>query len=170
MIRTAIITLSDKGFKGEREDLTGKVLREYIENHKEYKMEYYRLLPDDYNNIVRELEFLADNDMVDLVITNGGTGFSKRDVTPEATIIAMEREVPGIAEYMRMKSMEITPKGMLSRGVCGIRKNTVFLNLPGSPKGAIENLSFVIDTLIHGIEILKGEASECAEPMEEEKR
>ncbi|MGL4308297.1 MogA/MoaB family molybdenum cofactor biosynthesis protein [Cetobacterium sp. SF1] len=165
MIRVAILTMSDKGSRGEREDKTGHVLREYIETKENYKVKYYRMLPDDYSSIVRELELIADADMADLIITNGGTGFSTRDVTPEATTTACERMAPGVAEYMRMKSLEITPKAMLSRGVCGIRKGTLIVNLPGSPKGALENLSFVIDTLVHGIEILKGSASECAEPM-----
>nr|WP_307775116.1 MogA/MoaB family molybdenum cofactor biosynthesis protein [uncultured Cetobacterium sp.] len=165
MIRVAIITLSDKGSKGERVDVTGEKLKEMFERHSSYETVYYNLLPDTFNVIKGELERLCDHDIADLVITNGGTGFSKRDVTPEATLAVIEREAPGVAEYMRLKSFEITPKAMLSRARCGIRKGSIIVNLPGSPKGATENLGFIIDPLIHGIEILKGEAVECATPM-----
>lgn len=161
MIRVAILTLSDKGSKGERVDITGEELKKMIEAHDEYEFSYYNLLPDDKEMMVEELKSLCERD-IDLILTNGGTGFSKRDITPEATLEVIEREIPGVAEYMRYKSFEITPKAMLSRGRCGIRKNTIILNLPGSPKGAKENFSFVIDHLKHGVEILKGEATECA--------
>lgn len=169
MIRVGIVTLSDKGAKGERIDITGEKLKEFFNLHEKYEVVYYNLLADDFESIKEELIKLSDNEMVDFIVTNGGTGFSKRDVTPEATLEVIEREIPGVPEYMRMKSCEITPKGMLSRSRCGIRRNTVILNLPGSPKGAIENLSFVAETLVHGIEILKGEAQECATPMKEGK-
>lgn len=165
MIKVAIITLSDKGSRGERVDKTGEILKDFINKHEAYEVGYYKMLPDDYGAIREELMLLADSGLADLIITNGGTGLSKRDVTPEATLSVIEREVQGVAEYMRHKSFEITPKAMLSRARCGIRKNAVILNLPGSPKGALENLSFVIDSLVHGIEILKGEATECAVPM-----
>ena len=165
MIRVAIITLSDKGSRGERVDVTGEKLKEIFENHSSYENVYYNMLPDTYEEIVEELKKLADEDVADLIVTNGGTGFSKRDVTPEATLAVIEREAPGVAEYMRVKSFEITAKAMLSRARCGIRKGSLILNLPGSPKGATENLNFVIDALVHGIEILKGKAIECATPM-----
>lgn len=165
MIKVGIITLSDKGFIGERVDITGDKLKEMILNHKDYEFIYYNLLPDTKEIIERELKELCDNKVVDLILTNGGTGFSKRDVTPEATLDIIEKNAPGISEYMRMKSFEITPKAMLSRGVSGIREETLIINLPGSPKGATENFSFVIDSLKHGIEILKGSATECATPI-----
>lgn len=165
MIRVAIVTLSDKGSRGERVDITGEKLKEVFEKHLTYEVVYYNMLPDSYDEICQELIKLADGDIADLIITNGGTGFSKRDVTPEATLSVIEREAPGVAEYMRAKSFEITPKAILSRARCGIRKESIILNLPGSPKGAIENLNFVIEPLVHGIEILKGATVECATPI-----
>lgn len=165
MFKVAIITLSDKGYEGDREDITGKKLQEYVESTGLYEVVRYTLIKDDKDMLANELIDICDNNQADLVLTNGGTGFSKRDVTPEGTKAVIEREVPGISEYMRMKSSEITKKAILSRGISGIRKSTIIINLPGSPKGAIENLSFVIDTIDHGIDILKGEASECATPI-----
>ena len=162
MFKVAIVTLSDKGHIGEREDKTGKKLKEYIEKDDKYKVVKYDLIKDDKDMLKSILVDICDNNIADLVLTNGGTGFSKRDITPEATKEVIEKEIPGISEYMRMKSCEITKKAILSRGVSGIRNNSIIINLPGSPKGAIENLSFVIDSLEHGIEILKGEARECA--------
>lgn len=162
MYTVAIITLSDKGYEGQREDLTGPKIKEYIEETNRYNVVSYRLLKDDSQMLQEELIKICDNEIADLVLTNGGTGFSKRDITPEATKLIIEKEIPGISEYMRMKSSEITKKAILSRGVSGIRKNSLIINLPGSPKGAIENLSFVMDTLDHGIDILKGQATECA--------
>ncbi|GAA0178766.1 molybdopterin adenylyltransferase [Clostridium sediminicola] len=161
MIKTAILTISDKGSKGEREDVTGPSVKKTLSPN-EYYVDYYKIIPDELNIIVKELQYLCDNSKVDLVLTNGGTGFSKRDITPEATQKVIEKYVPGISEAMRMKSLDITPKAMLSRGISGIRNNTLIINLPGSPKAAIENLNFVLPALKHGIEILKGEASECA--------
>ncbi|WMJ79734.1 MogA/MoaB family molybdenum cofactor biosynthesis protein [Clostridium sp. MB40-C1] len=161
MIRTAILTISDKGSKGERVDSTGTVLKELLEKE-EYKVEYYNIIPDEMDEIVEELIKASDDLKVDLILTNGGTGFSKRDITPEATIKVIKKQVPGIPEAMRLNSLKITPKAMLSRAVAGIRNKTLIINLPGSPKGAVENLQAVLPALKHGIEILKGEASECA--------
>ena len=162
MFKVAIVTLSDKGYEGQREDLTGPKLKEYVQSNELYKVVSYTLIKDDSEMLQNELIRICDNNIADLVLTNGGTGFSKRDITPEATKAVLEKEIPGISEYMRMKSSEITKKAILSRGISGIRNNSIIINLPGSPKGAIENLSFVIDSLDHGIEILKGEATECA--------
>ena len=162
MFKVAIITLSDKGYEGQREDLTGPKLKEYVQSNELYKVVSYTLIKDDIEMLQNELIRICDNNIADLVLTNGGTGFSKRDITPEATKAVLENEIPGISEYMRMKSSEITKKAILSRGVSGIRNNSIIINLPGSPKGAVENLSFVMDSLDHGIEILKGEATECA--------
>jgi molybdenum cofactor synthesis domain-containing protein len=162
LIKVAIITMSDKGYRGERVDETGPLLKKYVEENKNFEVCYTSLLPDDREMIKKELIHITDNSLADLILTNGGTGFSQRDITPEATMEVIEREVPGVPEYMRLRSFEITKKAMLSRSKCGIRKGSLILNLPGSPKGALENLSFVLETLIHGIEILKGDANECA--------
>lgn len=161
MIKAAILTISDKGSRGEREDGTGPAIRKILEND-DYKIEYYKIIPDEKDIIEKELIYLSDELKVELVMTNGGTGFSERDVTPEATRNVIEKYVPGIGEAMRLKSLEITPKAMLSRAIAGIRKKTLIINLPGSPKAAVENLGFVMPALKHGIEIMIGKASECA--------
>jgi molybdopterin adenylyltransferase len=160
MIKTAIITISDKGSRGERADGTGPAIRSTLEN-KGFFIEYYNMIPDELLDIEKELIYLSDELHVDLVLTNGGTGFSQRDVTPEATKNVIEKFVPGFGEVMRMKSLEITPKAMLSRATSGIRGKTLIINLPGSPKAAVENLEYILAALPHGIEILKGDASEC---------
>ncbi|GAE02447.1 molybdopterin biosynthesis enzyme Mog [Clostridium botulinum B str. Osaka05] len=161
MIKTAIVTISDKGSKGERKDETGKVLQDILEKEG-YKVEEYKIIPDEINIISKELIKLCDEKKVNLIITNGGTGFSKRDVTPEATERVIEKHVPGFGEAMRASSLSITPKAILSRGIVGIRKDSLIINLPGSPKAAVENLQAVLGAIPHGIEILLGEASECA--------
>lgn len=161
MINTAILTISDKGARGERVDGTGSAIKNVLEG-RGYNIGYYKIVPDEMQDIEKELTYMCDELKVDLVLTNGGTGFSARDITPEATRNIIEKYVPGIGEAMRMKSLEITPKAMLSRGISGIRRQTLIINLPGSPKGAVENLQFVLSAIPHGISILKGEASECA--------
>ncbi|GAA0062514.1 molybdopterin adenylyltransferase [Clostridium sp. CTA-1] len=161
MIKTAIVTISDKSSKGERKDETGKVLQDILEKEG-YKVEEYKIIPDEINIISEELIKLCDEKKVNLIITNGGTGFSKRDVTPEATEKVIEKHVPGFGEAMRASSLSITPKAILSRGIAGIRKDSLIINLPGSPKAAVENLQAVLGAIPHGIEILLGEASECA--------
>ena len=160
MIKTAILTISDKGSRGERVDATGPAIRNEL-GVNEYSISFYKIVPDEKQEIEKELIHLCDELKVDLILTNGGTGFSKRDVTPEATQNVIEKYVPGIGEAMRMKSLAITPKAMLSRGISGIRGETLIINLPGSPKGAVENLQFVLPAIPHGIAILIGEASEC---------
>lgn len=166
MIETAVITISDKGSQGKRIDKTGPEIENTLDRSK-YNIAYYSIIPDEVEKIEKELCYACDDLKVNLVLTNGGTGFSPRDVTPEATLKVIEKDVPGIAEAMRMKSMEITPKAMLSRAVCGIRKSTLIVNLPGSPKGAVENLRFILPALPHGIDILMGWDSECAGKMQE---
>ena len=161
MIKTAILTMSDKGCRGERTDGTGPAIRSELED-KGFVISFYKMIPDDIQEIEKELIYLCDELKVDLVLTNGGTGFSERDVTPEATQNVIEKYVPGIGEAMRMKSLAITPKAMLSRSIAGIRKKTLIINLPGSPKAAVENLQFILSAIPHGIAILTGEASECA--------
>lgn len=161
MIKVAILTMSDKGSKGERVDGTGAAIKNTLDEN-QYIVEYYKIIPDDIEKIKEELIYLCDELKLNLVLTNGGTGFSKRDVTPEATMKIIEKNVPGIAEAMRSESLKITPKAMLSRAVSGIRGETLIVNLPGSPKGAVENLQVILPALPHGIEILTGKASECA--------
>jgi len=161
MIRTGILTISDKGSKGERTDETGPAVKNSLDEGV-YKLDYYKIIPDEMDLICEELIYMCDELKLDLILTNGGTGFSKRDVTPEATMKVIKKQVPGIPEAMRQMSLAITPKAMLSRAIAGIRDNTLIVNLPGSPKGAVENLSFILSVLPHGIEILKGTEGECA--------
>ena len=161
MIRTGILTISDKGSKGERTDETGPAVKNSLDEGI-YKLDYYKIIPDEMDLICEELIYMCDELKLDLILTNGGTGFSKRDVTPEATMKVIKKQVPGIPEAMRQMSLAITPKAMLSRATAGIRDNTLIVNLPGSPKGAVENLSFILSALPHGIEILKGTEGECA--------
>lgn len=161
MIRTGILTISDKGSKGQREDGTGPAIKDTLDKEL-YEVEYYKIVPDEIEIICDQLIYMSDELNLDLILTNGGTGFSKRDITPEATLKVIKKQAPGICEAMRYKSLQITPKAMLSRAIAGIRNNTLIINLPGSPKGAVENLQFVLPALPHGIEILNGTASECA--------
>lgn len=161
MIRTGILTISDKGSRNERVDGTGPAINVALDKNI-YTVEYYKIIPDEIDLICEELIYMCDELNLDLILTNGGTGFSKRDVTPEATMKVVKRLTPGIPEAMRQKSLLITPKAMLSRATAGIRDNTLIINLPGSPKGAVENLSFVLPALPHGIEILQGTGGECA--------
>ncbi|ADK15564.1 MULTISPECIES: MogA/MoaB family molybdenum cofactor biosynthesis protein [Clostridium] len=161
MINTAIITMSDKGSQGKREDKTGPAIENMLDKS-QYKVEYYKVIPDEIEEIKKQLCYICDDLKLNLILTNGGTGFSVRDVTPEATLEVIDKNVPGIAEAMRMKSLSVTPKAMLSRAVSGIRKKTLIVNLPGSPKGAVENLQFILPALPHGIDILMGWDSECA--------
>ena len=163
MIKTAILTISDKGSRGERVDGTGPAIRGELED-KGFVISFYKMIPDEKQEIEKELIYLCDELKLDLILTNGGTGFSERDVTPEATQNVIEKSVPGIGEAMRMKSLAITPKAMLSRSIAGIRKKTLIINLPGSPKGVKENLEFILPALSHGLAKLKGDMSECAVP------
>ena len=161
MIKAGILTASDKGYSGERTDESGKVISERL---KEIAGEviHYEILPDDRNRIAAALIHLSDERMLDLVLTTGGTGFSPRDITPEATLDVIDRIVPGIPEAMRQKSLEITSRAMLSRATAGIRKSTLIINLPGSPKSVSECLDVILPVLPHAIEILKGHTGECA--------
>ncbi len=161
MYRVGIITASDKGSKGERIDESGPKIKEIISEFG-YEVVYYEVLPDDREKISNTLKHLCDENIVDLILTTGGTGFSKRDNTPEATLDIAEKMVPGISEAIRSYSMQFTKKAMLSRGVSVIRKETLIINMPGSPKAVKESMECIIPALNHGIEILKGLASECA--------
>ncbi|MCR5667144.1 MAG: molybdopterin adenylyltransferase [Eubacterium sp.] len=157
----AVITLSDKGSKGEREDLSGPAIVEILE-HAGYEIAETMILPDEQATLEKELIRLADEKQVNLIVTTGGTGFSKRDVTPEATLAVATRNAPGIAEAIRAGSMKITPRAMLSREVSVIRNDSLIVNLPGSPKAVRESLDMVIDQLDHGLNILLGRDGECA--------
>jgi len=161
MFKVGIITASDKGSRGEREDISGKVIEEIVKS-KGYEVERYLILPDEEDELLKEMNYMADELGLDLILTTGGTGFSQRDVTPEATRRSVDRLAPGISEAIRHYSLQITPRAMLSRAVSGIRKKTLIINLPGSPKAVRESLEYIIDSLHHGLEILTGKASECA--------
>ncbi|MDO4677802.1 MAG: MogA/MoaB family molybdenum cofactor biosynthesis protein [Blautia sp.] len=161
MKRVAIITSSDTGYRGEREDLSGPVIREIVEEAG-YDTVLMEVLPDNREMLSKRMAEIADSGAAELILTTGGTGFSQRDVMPEATEDIIERRVPGIPEAMRAYSMTITKRAMLSRATAGIRKGTLIINLPGSPKAVRESLEYIIDALGHGIEILTGEASNCA--------
>ena len=157
----AVITLSDKGARGERKDESGPAAKEMLEQAG-YDVVELLLLPDEPAQLKTQLIRLADSRQVDLVLTSGGTGFSLRDQTPEATMAVADRNAPGIAEAIRYKSMAVTDRAMLSRGVSVLRKGTLIVNLPGSPKAVRESLGFILDSLDHGLKILRGSASECA--------
>lgn len=159
--RVAIIVASDAGYRGEREDKSGPEIRRIAEENG-YETVSIKILPDDQELLCNEMKHIADEQLAELILTTGGTGFSPRDCMPEATMEAAERMVPGIPEAMRAYSMQFTKRAMLSRAAAGIRKQTLILNLPGSPKAVRECLEYVISELEHGIEILTGEASECA--------
>lgn len=161
MYRAGIVTLSDKGAAGEREDKSGAVIKEILETAG-YEVVAQSLLPDEGEALKTELIRLSDQVQCDLVLTTGGTGFSRRDVTPEATMAVAERNAPGIAEAIRAYSMTVTKRAMLSRGVSVIRGGTLIINLPGSPKAVRESLEYVLDTLPHGLDILSGRGGECA--------
>ena len=161
MYRAGIITSSDKGAVGEREDLSGPAIEKILPDDL-YRIVSYRILPDEIEVLKEEMIRLSGEERCDLILTTGGTGFSQRDVTPEATLAVCDRMAPGIAEAIRAYSMGITKRAMLSRAVCGMRGKTLILNLPGSPKAVKEALEYVLDTLPHGIDILTGKAGECA--------
>lgn len=161
MVRTAIITSSDSGYRGEREDVSGKTIQVILEANG-YQVVSMTLLPDEQQMLSDKMREIADGGEADLILTTGGTGFSPRDCMPEATRAVVEREVPGIPEAMRAYSLQFTKRAMLSRAAAGIRKSTLIVNLPGSPKAVGECLEFILSELEHGIEILTGAATNCA--------
>ena len=160
-MRVAILTSSDSGYAGEREDLSGPVIEEIV-TQAGYEVVWRGLLPDDRKMLSEEMKRIADENVAELLLTTGGTGFSPRDCMPEATADIAERMVPGIPEAMRAYSMRFTKRAMLSRASAAIRKSTLIVNLPGSPKAVRECLEYVISELGHGLEILTGAASNCA--------
>jgi len=159
LITIAVITLSDKGAAGQREDKSGQVVCDMVRDLG--KVVYKKILPDEKSLIIRCLTELSDKG-IQLVLTTGGTGLSPRDVTPEATLEVADREIPGIAEVMRYTSLSKTPHAMLSRSVAVVRKNTLIINLPGSPKAASENLEAILPALEHAVKKINGDMAECA--------
>ena len=163
MIRAAIITLSDKGSKGERVDESGQAIREMV-TAIGAEVSHYEVLPDERPLIATALVRLSDSGSIDLIITTGGTGVAPRDVTPEATRDVIDRELPGMAEAMRAESLKKTAHAMISRAVAGIRGRTLIVNLPGSPRAVRENLAVILPALSHTVEKIKGDPSDCARP------
>ena len=162
-IRVGIITLSDRASKGEREDLSGKILKEMIVDLN-WKVECYQVLPDEKDMLMSLLKEWADEKKLDLILTNGGTGVHPRDITPEATLAIIQKEIPGIPEYIRYISYPITPMSALTRGVAGVRGETLIINLPGSPKAIKEIFPKLVKIIVHAIEKIQGDPHECARP------
>jgi molybdenum cofactor synthesis domain-containing protein len=161
-ITVAVVTLSDKGSKGERVDETGPALIEMVKKELNPSFTRLELIPDEVDQLKNIIKYLIDIQGFDLVITNGSTGLSPRDIAPDATIEMIEKRLPGFEEAMRMESFKKTPHALLSRAVCGTRKDSIILNVPGSPKGAVENLGVVIKALPHAIKKLQGDTADCA--------
>ncbi len=160
-MRCGILTLSDKGAKGEREDLSGKYLKDLLEE-KGWEVSLYQILPDEKEAISALLKRWCDDFKLDLILTTGGTGVHPRDVTPDATKEILDKEIPGIAEYIRYLGFAKTPRAALSRGVAGSRKGTLIINLPGSPRALKEIMPHLLEVIEHGVSKIKGDPGECA--------
>jgi molybdopterin adenylyltransferase len=158
--KAIVITVSDKGSRGERVDTSGPALAAILREG--YDVDDIVMVPDEAELIAAAIKREIDNNNVDLVVTTGGTGVSKRDVTPEATHMVIHRDLPGFAEIMRSESYKITPHGIISRGICGIRNESIIINLPGSEKAATENLGFVLRAIPHALSKIKGDPADCA--------
>ncbi len=158
--KASVITISDKGSRGEREDKSGPGLAGMLKAN--YDVVDVVIVPDEVEEIAEAIRKQVDERCADLVVTTGGTGVAKRDVTPEATRMVIDKELPGFAEVMRLRSCEITPHAMISRALCGIRRESIVINLPGSPKAAQECLSFVFDAIPHALDKIKGDSADCA--------
>jgi molybdopterin adenylyltransferase len=159
MINIGILTISDKGSQGQRQDKSGEVIRQAVSNL-ESNVVKYEIVPDEEDIIAAKLTGWADGGEIDVILTTGGTGLGRRDVTPEATLSVIDREVPGFAEAMRSRSLEKTPMAVLSRAVAGLRGECLIINLPGSPNAVSECLEVVLPAVPHAIEIIKGEVTE----------
>jgi molybdopterin adenylyltransferase len=162
MFKVVVLTISDRGSKGEREDSSGPLIQEMIKGLPA-EIIHYEIIPDEKDEIVEALMKSADRLKADLILTTGGTGLSPRDVTPDATLKVIDKEVPGFAEAMRAESLKKTPHAMISRAVVGIRGTSLIVNLPGSPKSVKENLSVILPALPHALSKLKGDPEECGE-------
>ena len=158
--KAVVITVSDKGSRGERVDTSGPALAAML--RKDYEVGDVVLVPDEMEIIAAAMKREIDENSADLVVTTGGTGVSKRDVTPEATRTIIDRDLPGFAEIMRSESYKITPHGIISRGICGIRNESIIINLPGSKKASTENLGFVLRAIPHALSKIKGDPADCA--------
>ena len=156
-VRVSILTISDRSSRGEREDLSGPALHDLIISEK-WEVIRTDIIPDDLELILDTLATWSDANIQNIILTTGGTGFAPRDITPEATLAIIDRLTPGLVEAMRAESMEITKHAMLSRAVAGIRGKTLIINLPGSPKAAVENLSVIIPVIPHAVQLLSGDA------------
>ena len=166
MLRVGVLTISDRGWRGEREDISGTAIKQMlaaIDGH----IAVYEIIPDEKDVISQTLAHWADEVGIDFIVTTGGTGLSVRDVTPEATLAVVERLVPGLAEAIRIEGMKNAATAMLSRGVCGIRGRTLIINLPGSPKAVRESLDSILPVLRHAMDVLKGEVVDCGKGVEE---
>ncbi|HNV57918.1 MAG TPA: MogA/MoaB family molybdenum cofactor biosynthesis protein [Smithellaceae bacterium] len=161
MFSAGIITVSDKGSQGKREDKSGPVIAELLAGAA-VSIKRTMIIPDEIDQIAQAIVQLADVERLDLILTTGGTGVSPRDLTPDATLKVLDREIPGMAEAMRASSMKVTPHAMISRAVAGIRGRSLIINLPGSPRGAKENLSVVMPALAHTMEKIQGDERDCA--------
>lgn len=161
MFSLGILTISDRGSKGERKDLSGPEIERVLTEFPAH-LEAYEIIPDEEALIAEKLKEYADQKKLDLILTTGGTGLSPRDVTPEATRRVLDKEVPGLAEAMRLEGMKITPMAMLSRAVSGIRGRSLIINLPGSPVAVRENLSIILPVLKHALEKIQGDLTDCA--------
>ena len=161
MFKAAVLTVSDRSFRGERPDAGGPLVVEILKNAG-YAVTETAIVTDEKGRIEAALRQWCDREQVDLIVTTGGTGFAPRDVTPEATLAVCDRLTPGIPEAMRYASMQVTNRAMLSRAAAGIRKGTLIVNLPGSPKAARENLEAVLPAFAHGLEMLPGRPADCA--------
>ncbi len=159
--KAAVVTISDKGSRGERIDTSGPALVRMLQET--YDVDEIVIVPDEKDIIADTLKLAIDENGVDLVVTTGGTGVSKRDVTPEATAMVIDRDLPGFAEVMRSESYKITPHSMISRAICGIRSESIIINLPGSEKAATECLSFVLKAIPHALAKIKGDPADCAQ-------
>jgi molybdopterin adenylyltransferase len=160
-MNAAVLTISDKGSIGQRQDTSGPAVAEVLKTIGAEVVKY-EIVPDEIEIISGRLRQYADSPGIDLIITTGGTGVAPRDLTPEATRLVIDREVPGMAEAMRMESFKKTPHALISRAIVGIRKQTLIINLPGSPRGATENLQFILKAIPHAVEKIKGDPSDCA--------